>query len=84
MPGAGATNRKEKTMSAVVWGKGNKIEERVQGNFILRLDKLTMQALVSMVRLEVGSGWVEGGEEAGSKHLAKAGQALLNAINRIW
>lgn len=71
-------------MKTVAWRKGNKIEERVQGNFLLLLDEPTMRALVSMVRLEIGSGWAEGEELAGNKHLAKAGEALLNAINRIW
>lgn len=55
------------------------IRELEGGRWIMNLDNETMTALVSMVRLEIGSGWQRENPE-----IDKAGNLLLEKINKIW
>lgn len=52
------------------------ITENPDGTFTIKLDTLGMQALASMVRLEMGCGW---GHDDDAVY--KAGGLLVDAIN---
>ena len=61
------------------------IIEKQDGYFTLHLSSDQMRALVSMVRLEIGSGWYDCTKDSNDDTtIADSGWELYEAIQKIW